>query len=255
MNEGMESDRRGVLLITTVNRKKDFLFFFNEFHLHAFFELSPINLYAEPCHHLNYFDEKINDINRIIFAVYGKEGFYPSDLYAGFNVFAIMYISFVQENPKATKEGLRQILRTDSNEVLEKMSNRTSWTLKEIQEYCEERFSCQSCNKFTIKKCSICQMIYYCNPTCQTSHWPDHLKLCVKWKEHYEQRVQFAKRVEKFLRDKLKMNLSISFSQFNARLCKHMCKHYRVQKAKVETRSISAKKGVNRKFPKYNDVD
>ena len=242
MNEGMESDRRGVLLITTVNGKKDFLFFLNEFHLHAFSELSPINLYAGPRHHLHYFDEKINDINRIITAVYGKEDHYPSDIYAAFNVFAIMYISFVQENPKATKEGLRQILRTDSNEVLEKMSNRTSWTLKEIKEYCEKRFRCQSCNNFTIKKCSNCRMIYYCNPTCQTSHWPDHMKLCVEWKEYHAQRVQFAKSVEKFLEDKLKIDLSLSFSKFNARMCKHMCKHYRVQKAKVETGSISAKK-------------
>ena len=67
--------------------------------------------------------------------------------------------------------------------------------------------------------------------------------------------MQMAKRVEKFLEDKLKMNLSLSFSKFNARLCKHMCKHYRVQKSKIETGSISANKGVISEFAKYNDVD
>ena len=140
--------------------------------------------------------------------------------------------------------------------VIEKVQGTLKKKKKEIQEYCEKRrFSCGSCKNFTIKKCSNCRVIHYCNPTCQTSHWPEHLKLCDKWKEYNEQQVQFVYRVEKFLEDKLKMKLSLIFSKFNARLCKHMCKHYRVQKAKVETRSISAKKGVNRKFPKYNDVD
>ena len=219
------------LLITTVNGKKDYLFFFARFRLHPFSELSPINLYAGPCHHLVHFNEKLNDINRILFAVHGSEGASqcPSAVYSGFNLFAVMYIMFVQENPKATKKGFKQILRRDGNEVLEKMSEHTSWTLKEIQEFCEKRFRCRSCNNFTIKKCSNCRMTYYCNPTCQTSNWPDHLKLCVALKEHHEQRVQFAKRVEKFLEEKLKMNISLSFSKFNARLCKHMCKHYRLK--------------------------
>ena len=253
-DEDKESDRRGYLLITTVNGKKDFLFFFSQVHLHPFSELSPINLHAGPSHHHFHYDEKINDMNRIICSVYGKEA--PShtlsDIYAGFNAFAVMYIMFVQENPEATKDGFKQILRRDGNEVLGKMSAHTSWTVQEIQEFCESRFRCRSCNNFTIKKCSNCMMTYYCNPTCQTSHWPDHLKLCLDLKEVHSQQVQFAKRVEKFLEDKLKMDLSLSFSKFNARLCKHMCKHYRVQKAKVKTGSISAKKGV---ISKFHDVD
>ncbi len=230
-DEDKESNRRGYLLITTVNGKKDFLFYFRRLHLHPFSELSPINLHAGPSHHFSHFDEKINDINRIIFAVYGKEASsqYASDVYYGFNVFAVMYIMFVQENPKATKEGFKQILRRDGNEILRKMSGYTTWTLTEIQEFCVRRFRCQSCNNFTIKKCSNCRMTYYCNPTCQTSHWPDHLKSCHALKENHEQQVQFAKRVEKLLEDKLKMDLSLSFSKFNARLCKHMCKHYRVK--------------------------
>ena len=232
----LNRDRRSYLLITTVNGKKDFLFVFNRIPLNPFSELSPVNLQpAGPCHHLSLFNEKINEINRTLIAVHGYEAKAPShyplasDVYAGFNVFAVMYIMFVQENPKANKEGFKQILRRDGNEILGKMSDHTSWTLKEIQEFCEKRFRCQSCNNFTIKKCSNCRMTYYCNPTCQTSHWPDHMEFCLYLKEMHSQQVEFAKRVEKFLKDKLKMDLSLSFSKFNARLCKHMCKHYRVQ--------------------------
>ena len=46
---------------------------------------------------------------------------------------------FVQENPKANKEGFKQILKRDGNEFLEKMSNHTSWTLTVTLSLTEDR--------------------------------------------------------------------------------------------------------------------
>ena len=65
-----EADRQGYLLIKTVNGKKDFIFFFRRFHLLPFSELSPINLDVGP---LDRFRERLKDIDKVVFALKGKE--------------------------------------------------------------------------------------------------------------------------------------------------------------------------------------
>ena len=45
--------------------------------------------------------------------------------------------------------------------------------------------TCQHCRSstLTLKKCSRCRSVFYCNATCQTSDWKSHKKYCVDYKE------------------------------------------------------------------------
>jgi len=38
--------------------------------------------------------------------------------------------------------------------------------------------TCQVCGKESIKKCSRCNLAWYCSPDCQRKHWKEHKPVC-----------------------------------------------------------------------------
>jgi|SRR5579872_1818827 len=59
---------------------------------------------------------------------------------------------------------------------------------------------CAQCSNKAAQRCSGCQVVYYCSPSCQTAHWEAHKKSCQKFQSNIEYlRKAFSTFVDKAL--------------------------------------------------------
>ena len=231
------------MIVTTVNGKTTYGFWMDKVPLSLFSEFPPNDLSAAGGQQL----QKLKKTCEI------RMESFKTILVPGLDALCNMFVTLIQQHPGLTPDGLKSLIKGKrGNKLFMEIIGFSTATFSEIVES-KYRYSCQgvNCNKFATRKCSNCEIVYYCDPTCQSSVWPEHQKKCHILKECHSRKVKFGDFIETLLEKKLKRKCLISFDQFDSRISK------KIQQYKDDG-SIAAEEANNDKskaFSYENEVD
>ena len=228
------------MIVTTVNGKTTYGFWMDKVPLSLFSEFPPNDLTG---------GQQLQKLKKI--CEMGMDLELTTIRVTGLDALCNMFVTFIQQHPGLTPDGLKSLIKGKrGNKLFMEIIGFSTATFSEIVES-EYRYSCQgvNCNKFATRKCSNCEIAYYCDSTCQSSVWPRHQKVCHTLKECHSRKVKFGDFIETLLEKKLKRKCLISFNQFDSRISK------KIQQYKDDDSIATEEANSDKAFSYENEMD